>query len=55
MDQKNFIVEIIEGGEGKRTYIVRTLPSVPNEPARPVAVCDNVDELAQFFDNVKVK
>lgn len=49
METKNFVVEVIECGECKRTFIVRELPSVPNQPARVCAVCENEDDLAQFF------
>lgn len=54
MKQKNFVIEVIEGGEASRTYIVRELPVVPNQPAPCVAVCSSGDELAQFFDNLKI-
>lgn len=53
METKNFIIEVIEGGEGKRTFIVREL-GAPNQPAIVKAVCDSGDELAQFFDSDKL-
>lgn len=52
MKQKNFVVEVLEGGESSRTYVIRELPNVPNAPARPVCVCSSGDEIAQFFDNI---
>lgn len=54
MNSKTFIIETIVGAENKRTYIVRELPSAPNAPARPVAVCDSSEELARFFDDVTI-
>lgn len=48
METKNFIVEVIEGGEDTRTFIVREL-GAPNQPAQVRFVASNADELAQFF------
>lgn len=50
---KNVILEIIEGAEGKRTYIVREF--VPNSAPTTLAVCDSTEELAQFLDNLEIK
>lgn len=49
---KNVILEIIEGDEGKRTYIVREIQA--NQPPVTLAVCDNTTELAQFLDQLKI-
>lgn len=54
MKQKNFIIECLEGAEDKRTFVIREIPEVPNAPAKPVAVCESGDEIAQFFDNLKI-
>lgn len=52
MKVKNVFVEIIEGGENKRYYIVRSI-SGPNQPADTLGVFESADELAQFFDSFK--
>lgn len=49
---KNVILEIIEGAEGKRIYIVREL--VANNAPNTLAVCDSTEELCQFLDNFKI-
>lgn len=51
---KNFIVEVIEAGEGKRNYILRELPNQPNAPAKTLGCFDSADEMAQFLDNLKI-
>lgn len=53
METKNFVIEVIEGAERKRTFIVREL-GLPNQPAIVKAVCDSPEELAQFFDSDKL-
>lgn len=52
---KNLIVEIIEGGESKRTYVVRELPGAPNTPPVTLGAFDSTDELAQFLDALEIK
>ena len=54
MKQKNFAVQVLEGAEAKRTYVILELSDVPNQPAKPVAVCESGEEIAQFFDNLKI-
>lgn len=49
MRTKNFVIEVIEDPESKRTFIVRELPVSPNQPAQVCAVCKDEDELATFF------
>lgn len=49
---KNVIIEIIEGGENKRTYVIREL--VPNSAPQTLAVCDTADEVAQFLDALAI-
>lgn len=53
MKQKNLIIEVLEGAEEKRTYIIREIPTQPNQPAAPLAVCESGDEIAAFFDSFK--
>lgn len=53
MKEKRFVVEVLIGAEDSKTFVIRELPSVPNAPAIPVAVCSSGDEVAQFFDNIK--
>lgn len=55
MKQKMFIVRLLEGAESKRTYVIEEMSENPQVPPRPVAVCENGDEIAQFFDNFEIK
>ena len=52
---KNILIEIIESPEAKRTFVVRELPSQPNQAPSTLGVCDSASELAQFLDNLEVK
>lgn len=52
MNQKNFVVECLEGPEGKRTFIIREL--VPNGAPVTRAVCESGDDIATFFDDGKL-
>lgn len=52
---KNILIEIIEGGERKRTYVVRELPQVPQQPPVTLGVCESADELASFLDGLEIK
>lgn len=52
---KNIIIEIIEGAEKKRTYVVRELPQVPQQPPVTLAVCESADELASFLASIEIK
>lgn len=52
---KNIIIEIIEGAENKRTYVVRELPIQPNTPPATLGVCESADELASFLDALEIK
>ena len=54
MKDKTFIIECFEGAEAKRTYIIREMPDQPGVAPKTVAVCENGDEIAQFFDNVEI-
>lgn len=49
MKTKNFVIEVIEGAEGTRTFIIRELVA-PNLPPVTKCVTSDVAELAQFFD-----
>lgn len=48
MPTKNFIVEVIDGTDDSRTFIVREL-GAPNMPAQVRFVTSNADDLARFF------
>lgn len=50
---KNIIVEIIEGAENKRTFVLREI--VPNQPPVTLGVCESGDEVAQFLDAIEIK
>lgn len=52
---KNILIEIIEGAENKRTYVVRELPQAPNQPAVTLGVCESADELASFLGSLEIK
>lgn len=53
MSTKNFVVEVIEGAEAKRYFIIREL--MPgNQPPTICLVSDDPEEVAQFFDSVKI-
>lgn len=52
---KNILIEIIEGAENKRTYVVRELPQAPNQPALTLGVCESADELASFLGSLEIK
>ena len=47
MNQKNFIVEVVEGTE--RTFIIRELSNIPNAPAVYRLITDDPQEVAKFF------
>lgn len=52
MQTGNFIVEVIENGEGIRYFIVREI--VPNSAPKTVLVTDEPNEVANFLDTVKL-
>ena len=52
---KNIIIEIIEGAEKKRTYVVRELPNAPQQPPVTLGVCESADELASFLAAIEIK
>lgn len=52
---KNILIEIIEGAENKRTYVVRELPSQPNQAPLTLGVCESSEELASFLDGLEIK
>lgn len=53
MSTKNFIIEVIEGAEAKRYFIIRELQP-GNTPPSTCLVSDDPEEVAQFFDTVKI-
>lgn len=52
MQTGNFIVEVIENGEGVRYFIVREI--VPNSAPKTVLVTDEPNEVANFLYTVKL-
>lgn len=53
MKQVNFVIEALESLDGKRTYVIREL--VGNQPPQTLAVCSTGEEIAQFFNDFKIK
>lgn len=49
MKTKNFVLEVIEDSDGKRTFIVRELTPIPNVPPVTKFVTSDASELATFF------
>ena len=54
MEQINFIVELYDGAENRRVYVIKRLIAA-GQPPVTIAICDSADELAQAFDNFKVE
>ena len=52
MKSTNVIVEVIEGAEASKTFIVRSLPESPQQKPQVLGVFTSGEEVAQFFDNL---
>lgn len=51
---KNILIEIIEGADNKRTYVVRELPQAPNQAPVTLVVCDTAADLANFLSSLEI-
>lgn len=47
MNAKAFLVEVIEGPESTKTFIVR------NQNGQPLVLTDDASEIASFFNKIK--
>lgn len=47
MNAKAFMVEVIEGAEDTKTFIVR------NQNGQPLVLTGDASEIAAFFDSIK--
>ena len=54
MSQKNLIIEVIEGAENKRYFILRELPTAQGTAPVTLLVSDDPEEVAQFLNSFKI-
>lgn len=48
---KNFIIEVIEGAESKRIFVVREIAQLPNVPPVTRLCTDDPQEIASFLSS----